>query len=209
MASGGDPGGDVTSLTRSVGPQAAPLCGIGRVARPPSARLGRAAGTLNLARERSAHMRAGPCAERSGAGHQRFGCPTPSVYESQERFDMACRREREWVVSGACVLGRIRAGRWGPTAVGAGRPAPPRSMVRVPGSVTRWRTSIPSTCDVDLRPGPRWVVGVAYSRTTFSTRVPRVMPRRSTTRRARLRTVSWSTPGCAVTSRRSGRASAG
>src|ERR1019366_8704367 len=63
---GGGPGGDATSLARSVGPQAAPLCGIGRVARPPSARLGRAAGTLNLAQERSAHVRAGPCA---GLGH--------------------------------------------------------------------------------------------------------------------------------------------
>ena len=60
-------------------------------------------------------------------------------------------------------MGRIRAGRWGPTLVGAGRPAPPRSMVRVSGLVTRWRTSIPSTCDVDLRPGPRWVV-VAHVR---------------------------------------------
>ncbi len=37
-----------------------------------------------------------------------------------------------------------------------------------------------------------------YNRTTFSTSVPRVMPRRSTTRRSCVRTVSWSAPGRAV-----------
>jgi hypothetical protein len=64
---------------------------------------------------------------------------------------------------GRVFLGRIRAGGCGPTLVGARRPAPPRSMVRVPGLVTRWRTSIPSICDVDLRPGPRRVA-VAHVR---------------------------------------------
>jgi hypothetical protein len=38
-----------------------------------------------------------------------------------------------------------------------------------------------------------------FSQTDPLPRVPRVMPRRSTTRRARLSTMSWSTPGWAVT----------
>jgi hypothetical protein len=62
------------------------------------------------------HVRAGPCAERSCAGDQRFGCSTPSAFESQERFDVACCREREWVVSGACVFG---AHPRGPVWIGA------------------------------------------------------------------------------------------
>jgi len=171
---GGGPGGDATSLARSVGPQVAPLCGIGRVARPPSARLGRAAGTLNLAQERSAHVRAGPCAERSGDGHQRFGCPTPSAYESQERFDVACGREREWVVSGGVCFGAHPRGPWRvPTLVGAGHPCPAAKAwcadrARSPVGAPRYLRLAMSTCARN-RDGSRVS---AYGRTTFSTRDP-------------------------------------
>jgi hypothetical protein len=131
---------------------------------------------------------------------QRFGCSTPSAFESRERFDMACWREREWVVSGGVCF-------WVASArAGGGRRLWGRGVLPRRGAWCGYRAWLPvgaprylRLCDVDLRPGPRWVAGVAYSRTTFSMRVPRVMPRRSTTRRARARTVSWSTPGWAVT----------
>jgi hypothetical protein len=86
---------------------------------------------------------------------------------------VACCWEREWVVSGGVCfwVASARAG-VGLCSWGRGVLAPPRSMVRVSGLVTRWRTSIPSTCDVTCardRDGSRVSV---YGRTTFSTRDP-------------------------------------
>ena len=50
-----------------------------------------------------------------------------------------------------------------------------------------------TACTAQVRQGPPvdgepGCFAVAYNRTTFSTRVPRVMPRKSTTSRARVRT---------------------
>lgn len=71
---------------------------------------------------------------------------------------MACGWEREWVVSGGVCFGSHPRGPVWADARGGGASLPRRrSMVRVAGLVSRWRTSIPST--LRCRPAPGTATG--------------------------------------------------
>ncbi len=117
-------------------------------------------------------------------------CGASSTTMGAQAYDV-CRptpADRSWGGRGACVLVRIRAARGRKNARGAGRPCPAAEHHAGPRLAYSLAYLDTTTSRSDLRLQHAIGCGAAYSRATFSTRVPRVMPRRPTTSRARLRT---------------------